>query len=127
MLLVGILTEMALTGLGILPMKYMQPASALYLVPAIALILSSPGVRATGSPFMMIWPGLYVLHAGLVVAGAPIQFQGHLAMLNMLIPVVGYGFIAALAGHIYSRYALRKLKEAASGAEGEEGEADERA
>ena len=72
---------------------------------------------------MAIWPGLYVLHAGLVVAGAPIQFGRQLAILNMLIPVAGYGLVAALAGHIYSRYALRKLREVAAG--GQEGQADE--
>jgi len=124
LLLAGVLTGVILGVVGVVPIKYMQPVSALYLVPAIALILSSPGMRATSSPFMAIWPALYVLHAGLVVAGAPIQFEGHLATLNMLIPVVGYGLIAALSGHIYSRYALRRLKEAARD---EDGGADERA
>jgi len=31
----------------------------------------------------------------------------------MLIPLAGYGLLCALAGHFYSRYALRKLKAAA--------------
>jgi HAMP domain-containing protein len=123
-LLTGALAEVVLGAMEVVPMEYMQPISTIYIVPALALICSSPGVRATPSPFMVIWPGLYVLHAGLVIAGAPIQFGRQLAMLNMLIPVVGYGLVAALAGHVYSRYALRKLREAAA-ADGQEGQTDE--
>jgi hypothetical protein len=113
-LLTGVLGEAVLGVMEVVPMEYMQPVSAIYVVPALALILGSPGVRSTPSPFMVIWPALYVLHAGLVVAGAPIQFGRHLALLNLLIPLVGYGLVAALAGHVYSRYALRKLREAAA-------------
>ena len=123
-LLTGMVAEAVLTGMGMVPMGYMQPVSAIFVVPALALMSGLPGVRSTPSPFMAIWPGLYVLHAGLVVAGAPIQFGRQLAILNMLIPVVGYGLVAALAGHVYSRYALRRLREVAA-AGGEEGQADE--
>ena len=62
---------------------------------------------------MLLWPGLYALHAILIVAGAPIVFTGAWEGLNMLLPVAGYGLLAGLAGHIYSRFALRKLKDAA--------------
>jgi len=36
------------------------------------------------------------------------------------VPVVGYGLIAALAGHLYSRYALRRLRAIARGPEAAE-------
>ena len=40
----------------------------------------------------------------------------------MLIPTVGYGILGGLAGHLYSRFALRKLKRlAASGGGGASG------
>jgi hypothetical protein len=101
--------------LGLLPLEYMQPISALYVVPAFLLMGVRMGKRSAGSPFMLLWPGLYALHAGLVVAGAPIQFTGSYTGLNMLIPVAGYGLVAALVGHLYSRFALRRLRAVASG------------
>jgi hypothetical protein len=33
--------------------------------------------------------------------------------MNILLPVGGYGLLTALAGYVYSRYALRRLREAA--------------
>ena len=30
--------------------------------------------------------------------------------MNMLVPVIGYGLLSALAAHAYSRWALHKLK-----------------
>ena len=59
---------------------------------------------------MVLWPVLYALHAILIVAGAPILFTGEWVGLNMLIPTVGYGLLAALVGHLYSRFALHKVK-----------------
>jgi hypothetical protein len=107
---VGIALHVCLSVLGFLPLEYMQPISALYLVPALLLMRMSAGKPSRGSPFLLLWPALYALHAGMVVAGLPIQFTGSLMGLNMLIPVAGYGLIAALAGHLYSRIALRRLK-----------------
>ena len=42
--------------------------------------------------------------------GIPIRFEREYELLNIAAPVFGYGLIAILAGHIYSRYALWKLK-----------------
>jgi len=107
-----VLASVLLGILGLLPIRLMQPISALYCVPFMLYMgLIQP---KTGSPFMLLWPALYALHAVLLVAGAPIYFDDPYVGLNMLIPVAGYGLIAALAGHIYSRYALRRLKAAAS-------------
>jgi len=40
----------------------------------------------------------------------------------MLVPVVGYGVIAGVAAHIYSRYALRRLRTLATSPEETGGE-----
>ena len=59
---------------------------------------------------MLLWPALYALHAILIIAGVPILFVGRWDSLNMLIPTVGYGLIASLTAHIYSRIQLRRLR-----------------
>jgi len=43
----------------------------------------------------------------------PILFTGNLRHWNMMLPVFGYGFLTHIIGHVYSRYALKKLKTAA--------------
>jgi hypothetical protein len=111
----------AMVGLGLagkLPLHYMQPISALYFVP---FLLWLGFLLRESSPFMYLWPALYGLHAVLLVLGAPIYFSGSLESLNILVPMIGYGLVAGLAGHIYSRYALRKLRRLAA-VTAEEGE-----
>jgi len=46
----------------------------------------------------------------LIVAGAPVLSEGRFAQANMVISTFGFGFLSALAAHIYSRYALRRLR-----------------
>ena len=94
--------------LGYLSIKYMQPVSALYVVPFLVFLYLWQ--RPIISPLALLWPTLYAIHAILVVAGVPIQFGGSLVFLNMLIPIAGYGILCGLVGHVYSRYALKKLK-----------------
>jgi len=97
--------------LGYLPIKFMQPLSALYVVPFLVFLYLWQ--RPIISPLALLWPTLYAIHAILVVAGVPIQFDRPWIFLNMLIPTAGYGVLCGLLGHIYSRYALKKLKTAA--------------
>jgi hypothetical protein len=94
-----------------LPIKYMQPVSAIYFIPLIIAIgiWQPPSVKPAGF-LVWLWPTLYVIHAILIVAGVPIQFDRPWIFLNILIPTAGYGILCALMGHIYSRYALKKLK-----------------
>ena len=94
-------------ALGI-PSKYMQPISALYMVPFLIglWVLMRPMVGYAA----LLWPLFYGIHAILILAGAPILFTGPWDGLNMLIPVAGYGMLAGLVGHFYSRVALRQLK-----------------
>lgn len=93
---------------GFFPIELMQPISALYCVPFLLFLYFWQ--RPMVSPIALIWPALYAIHAILIVAGAPILFTDRLTVLNMLLPVAGYGLISGLIGHIYSRYALKKLK-----------------
>jgi hypothetical protein len=94
--------------LDVFPEKYMQPISAIYFVPFVVGIwlLQRPAV----GPIMLLWPALYALHAILIIAGVPILFLGRWDSLNMIIPTIGYGLIASLIAHIYSRIQLRRLR-----------------
>lgn len=114
-----VIASVGLGLLGVLPIRYMQPVSALCVVPFLVYIGIT--LRGIGSPFMWLWPALYGIHAILLVAGAPIRFSRPWEALNMLVPVVGYGLLAALAGHIYSRIALRRLRALARSPETEAG------
>jgi hypothetical protein len=117
-----IVASLILGLLGYIPQRYMQPVSALYVVPFLVVlnVLMRPAVGW----LMLLWPALYALHAILIVAGAPILFTGAWDGLNMLIPVAGYGLLAGLVAHIYSRFALHRVKRLArmglSGADGQE-------
>jgi len=94
---------------GYIAFKYMQPVSALYFVPSLVHLyfLQRPRI----GPLALICPILYTIHAILIVAGVPIFFTGkNLCMLNICLPVFGYTFLAHTIGHLYSRYALKKLK-----------------
>ena len=111
-----VITTVALALLGVLPIRYMQPISALYIIPLFVYVGIIHG--GAGSPFMVLWPALYGIHAILLVAGAPIYLGGKWEMLlNMWGALIGYGVIAALAAHIYSRYALRRLRTLATSPE----------
>ena len=94
--------------LDVFPEKYTQPVSAICFVPFVVglWLLQRPAI----GPIMLLWPALYALHAILIIAGVPILFVGRWDSLNMLIPTVGYGLIASLTAHIYSRIQLRRLR-----------------
>jgi hypothetical protein len=109
--------SIGLCFLGLYPMRLMQPVSALYVVPFLCYL--GLKLRPVGSPFMFLWPGLYAIHAVLVVTGVPI---GMGPTLDVLVPTFGYGLIAALAGHIYGRAALRRLRALAASPELSDGE-----
>ncbi len=94
-----------------LPIKYMQPVSAICFIPLIIAIgiWRPPSIKPVGF-LVWLWPILYITHAILIVAGVPIHFDRPWIFLNMLIPIAGYGILCSFIGHFYSRYALKKLK-----------------
>jgi len=104
------LASVGLGLLGFLPIRYMQPVSALYVVPFLCYLGMKMRRIGAGSPFMFLWPGLYGIHAILDVAGVPVRFWGDFHALDILAPMIGYGLIATLAAHIYGRVALRRLR-----------------
>jgi len=93
---------------GHISVKYLLPVSALFNVPFLVFqyFLQRPRL----GPLVLICPILYTIHAILIVAGVPIFFTGNWGILNMFLPVLGYIFLAYMIGHVYSRYALKKLK-----------------
>jgi len=93
---------------GYFTIKYMQPISAVYAVPFLVFLYLWQ--RPKVSPITLLWPILYTIHAVLIVVGVPILFTENLSRWNMMLPVFGYGFLTYMIGHIYSRYALKKLK-----------------
>ena len=95
--------------MGYIAFKYQQPLVALFFVPAFVFeyfFLLRPKV----GPLVLLWPILYTIHAILILAGVPIFFTGYMRFWNMFIPLIGYAFLAYAIGHVYSRYALKKLK-----------------
>lgn len=95
-----------LISFRILTPLQMQPASALYMTPFLIIMIRYQDLGF----WAWIWPVLYGLHAVLLITGFDIAFGGNLQLLNMIVPVFGYGLIAILVGHGYSRYALYRLK-----------------
>ncbi|MHC5061362.1 MAG: hypothetical protein ACYTFK_09805 [Planctomycetota bacterium] len=109
--LVLLIGSMNLGMLGYIPVKYFIPFTALFIVPfgIYQYLIMRPRL----GPVILIFPILYAIHAILIIAGVPIYYTGRFAVpLNMFIPVV-YNLLAFVVGHLYSRYALKKLKTAA--------------
>lgn len=88
-----------------IPKGYVQPVTALYFVPFLLLI-----ARKTGGIASPLYALFYGLHALLVLAGLPITFHGKWSELNLLLPIFGYGVLSLVVGHLYSRFALRRLR-----------------
>jgi hypothetical protein len=97
-------------GIISIPEAYRQPVSAIYCVPFLVALWWLQ--RPAGSPIALLWPALYVFHAILILAGAPILFTGPWESMNMLLPVAGYGILTGLVAHLYGRIALRRLRRA---------------
>jgi hypothetical protein len=122
LLLICVVTWVALVLLDVIPYRYVLPAFALFMAP-FTVYFYAFRYRGLVSPFMLLWPLLYAIHALLLVLGAPIYITGGpdgiYETLNLLIPILGYGLLAALTGHIYSRVALRRLRALAAPPEGD--------
>jgi hypothetical protein len=103
-----VIGSMELGILGYIPVKYFLPFMTLFVVPfgVYQYFIMQPRL----GPVILIFPILYAVHAILILVGVPIFFTGTFAVpLNMLLPV-GYNLLAYIIGHLYSRYALNKLK-----------------
>jgi hypothetical protein len=122
-LVAGLLVGLPLLALIIVaayvPPRYIQPLTALWAVPfLVGLWLLQ---RAQMSAVVLLWPVLYAIHAVLILAGVPLVFSGSLQGLNVLAPMLGYGLLTGIIAHLYSRYALTRLRKlATAGADGSE-------
>jgi hypothetical protein len=106
-----------------IPTQYKQPVMALYGVPFLTLLIVLQ--RPATSFVALLWPFLFGLHAVLIVAGVPIVFSGRWESLNFLVPLIGYGLLSGIVGHLYSRFALSRLKKLAHRNESEHSPDDE--
>jgi hypothetical protein len=108
-----VLVWSGLWWLKVIPNRLWVPALAVFLVPYLYYVFLVR-MRGAVSPFLLAWPALYGIHALLLALGAPIYIRGGAGgvyeTLNFLIPVLGYGLVCALVGHLYSRFALRHLR-----------------
>lgn len=106
--IVCLISCMELGMLGYIPVKYLLPIMALFVVPFG--VYQYFFLRPRLGPVLLIFPILYAVHAILIIAGVPIYFTGTFAVpLNLFLPLV-YTLLTFTIGHIYSRYALKKLK-----------------
>jgi len=96
-----------LVSFGLLRLQWLQPFSALYMTPYLCALI----VRQRLGWWAWLWPALYGIHALALLWGAPLRFPPPWRLLDLIVPVFGYGLLAILAGHLYSRYALYKLKQ----------------
>ncbi len=115
-------TWVALVLLEAIPHRYLLAAFALFMAP-FTVYFYAVRYRGVVSPFMLLWPLLYTIHALLLALGAPVYISGGpdgvYETLNLLLPILGYGLLAALIGHVYSRLALRRLRALAAPPEGD--------
>jgi hypothetical protein len=113
LLLFCVLAWLGLLLLGLIPRRHLLPTSALFLVPFTFYFYAGP-YRGLISPFMLLYPTLYGLHAVLLSLGAPIYISGgpsgSYEGLNLIIPILGYALMAALVAHLYSRLALWRVR-----------------
>ncbi|HDY64652.1 MAG TPA: hypothetical protein ENH84_00260 [Phycisphaerae bacterium] len=97
-----------LDRMGYLPEKYMQPISAVYVVPFL-IVLGLWRRTPVISPVMWLWPVLYTVHAVLVATSAPL-FRSIDGDTHIFIATFGYGALIGLLAYVHSRLTLRKLK-----------------
>ena len=98
--------------------RYYQPLTALLWVPWLTYFgLRPPAGSPPQSRLWLVWPALYTVHAVLIMLGVPVYPPGDHPMLATCGLFLGYAALAAVASHIYARYALRRLRTLATSPE----------
>jgi hypothetical protein len=85
---------------------HIQPFSALYMSPFLLVII----IYQRLGFWAWCWPILYAIHALLVFTGKIDRFTGIYELLNLVVPAFGYGLVSIVIGHLYSRFALWKVR-----------------
>jgi len=115
----ALLLAATFAGWRLTPPRYWVPVSSVLVVFVLAQPVLRRGRSATPTSWLfLLWPLLYALHAVLILAGVPLYLTGPYEVMTMYVSLGVCGLIAALAAHIYSRYALRRLRTLATSREG---------
>ncbi|HCU37333.1 MAG TPA: hypothetical protein DGT21_18445 [Armatimonadetes bacterium] len=103
-----ILVQTGLSVLGVVPAVLMQPLSIIWAVPL--LYHASGRFFRRFHPLKMLWPGLYGVHAVLVLLGLPLSLGSPLQGLDILMPGAVYGLIACAAAQAHRHLALQHTR-----------------
>ena len=99
--------HIALVRHGYLPLRFTVPLSALYIVPF--LLAAYKVFNRDKGPWYLLVPVFYTVYALLVLSGLPLTI-GQSPAIMICGPMIIFHFVAAVIGHLYSRFALRKVK-----------------
>jgi len=114
----ALLLAATVAGWCLTPPRYWVPVSSVLVVFVLAQPVLRPGRSATPTSWLfLLWPLLYALHAVLILAGVPLYLTGPYEKMTMLVSLAVCGLIAAATSHLYSRYALRRLRRLATSPE----------
>ena len=106
--MVCLIGTMNLAMEGHISIKYHLPVMALYVVPFGVYQYFT--LQPRFGYLLLLFPILFAIHALLVLAGLPLFFTGTFGVpLNILLTLI-YNLLAFIIAHLYSRYALKKLK-----------------
>ena len=110
--MVLLLGTMYLAMSGYIPIEHHLPIMALFVVPFG--IYQYFVMKPRFGPLLLLYPALFGIHALLVLAGLPIYFPGTFGVPFNILLTLAYNLLAFIIAHLYSRYALKKLKTAAT-------------
>lgn len=96
------------------PEQYWQPMTAIYVVPAFVYLVAHD--RWVAWPHLLC-PALYLLHAILLLVGAKLYIG--VWYMDVFFALGVYAVAGLIAAQIYSRYALRRLRDVAAGCDSE--------
>ncbi len=103
-----ILVQTGLSVLGYVSAALMQPLSVIWAVPL--LYHASGRFFRRFHPLKMLWPGLYGVHAVLILLGLPLSLRSPLQALDILIPATIYGMIAYGAAYVHRHLTLQHTR-----------------
>jgi hypothetical protein len=104
-LLIG---TMNLAMSGYISIEHHLPIMALFVVPFG--IYQYFTMKPRFGPLFLLFPIFFAIHALLVLAGLPLFFTGNFGVpFNIFLTLI-YNLLAFIIAHLYSRYALKKLK-----------------
>ena len=124
----ALLLAATVVGWCLAPPRYWVPVSSVLVVFLLAQPVLRPERGGTPTSWLfLLFPLLYALHGVLILAGVPLYLTGPYEVMTGLVSLAVCGLIAAATSHLYSRYALRRLRAIARSPEAEDEIGGERA